>query len=170
MVAASSAYLGLPATLFGYPNTLSMNFVSANQVQQCIRVLEINRITLYRLSSKQNISSLTFYPGLSGNVSMIFGVLLSGYLMKKYHPSSGQVAACKLDLIYYIILMGYSKLCLYPYDIVVAVSKYIYAFGLYCSSCCCLTAVLCLTYQELCRRMAGRCSNNPYYASGRLIT
>ncbi len=37
---------------------------------------------------------------------MIFGVLLSGYLMKKFHPSSGQVAAF------------------------VAGSKYVYAFGL----------------------------------------
>ncbi|XP_057381266.1 solute carrier organic anion transporter family member 74D-like isoform X1 [Daphnia carinata] len=56
----------------------------------------------FRLSK----SNAAMYSGLSGNVTMIFGVLLSGYLMKKYHPSSGQVAA------------------------IVAVSKYVYAFGL----------------------------------------
>lgn len=46
------------------------------------------------------------HTGLSGNVTMIFGVLLSGYLMKRYHPSSSKVAAF------------------------VAISKYVYAIGL----------------------------------------
>lgn len=44
--------------------------------------------------------------GLSGNVTMILGVLLSGYLMKRYKPSARVVAA------------------------LVAATKYVYAVGL----------------------------------------
>lgn len=50
--------------------------------------------------------SFCFPLGLAGNFSMIFGVILSGYWMKRYRPTSTQVAA------------------------IVAASKYIYAFGL----------------------------------------
>ena len=44
--------------------------------------------------------------GLSGNLSMIFGVLLSGYLMSRYRPKSGVVS------------------------LFIALTKYIYALGL----------------------------------------
>ena len=59
-----------------------------------------------KISTAIHFNHVNHVPGISGNVTMILGVLVSSYLMTKYRPTARKVAA------------------------LVFASKYIYAFGL----------------------------------------